>query len=156
MGLLSMTTTSEVATASDDALTVAEVYWRPGCPYCSALRRDLTRLKVPVRWHNIWEDPEARQFVRGVNAGDETVPTVRVGSTTLTNPGATQVAALAGVKAEQALPSIRGAQWVLSWGPAAVLVIASGFVALGGHVGMSWGLDGLAAAAWWVTRRLRR
>ena len=156
-----------MTTAPDVALAAADVYWRPGCPYCSALRSDLTRLKVPVRWHNIWEDPEARAFVRSVNAGNETVPTVRIGSRTLTNPGAKQVAALVGVKAEQvtppgevpadqALPSARGAQRVLSWVPTAGLVITSGFVARGGHAGPSWALDGLAVAAWWVTRRLRR
>ena len=120
-----------------------------------------------MRWHNIWEDPDAREFVRSANAGNETVPTVRVGSRTLTNPGARQVAALVGVKAEQvapsggvqaghAPPSTRGAQRVLSWVPTAGLVIASEFVAQGGHLGVSWALDGLAVAAWWVTRRLRR
>lgn len=162
-----MSTTPEVTTTPDVALTAADVYWRPGCPYCSALRSDLSRLEVPVRWHNIWEDPDARQFVRSVNAGNETVPTVRVGSRTLTNPGAKQVAALVGVKAEQvtpadgvqadqALPSARGAQRVLSWVPTGGLIIAGVLVAQGGHAGVSWGLGGLAGAAWWVTRRLRR
>lgn len=133
-----MSTTPELTTDPDVAQSVADVYWRPGCPYCSALRSDLTRLKVPVRWHNIWEDPEARQFVRSVNAGNETVPTVRVGSRTLTNPPARHVAALVGVKAEQvvppggvqadqAIPSTRGAQWILSWARTAGLVITSRF-----------------------------
>lgn len=65
---------------------VAEVFWRPGCRYCSALWRDLSRQGAPTSWHNIWADEQASQFVRSVNRGSETVPTVRVGSQTLTNP----------------------------------------------------------------------
>jgi glutaredoxin-like protein len=75
---------------------VAEVYWRPGCPYCAALRRGLARRGVPSRWHDIWRDDDARRFVRAVNGGCETVPTVRVGQTTLINPSAARVAALLG------------------------------------------------------------
>jgi len=67
---------------------------RPGCPYCSALRRDLSWRGVPSRWHNIWDDQAAREFVRSANFGSETVPTVRIGSATLTNPRGMQVAAL--------------------------------------------------------------
>lgn len=151
-----MSTTPEVCTTPDVVRRVADVYWRPGCPYCSALRSDLSRLGVPARWHNIWEDPDAAQFVRSVNAGNETVPTVRVGSATLTNPRAVQVASLVGVTVEESPPSTPGPRWVLSWLPTAALVIASGTVAQGGHAGLSWTLDGLAVAAWWVTRRLRR
>ena len=151
-----MSTTPEVCTTPDVVRPVADVYWRPGCPYCSALRSDLSRLGVPARWHNIWEDPDAAQFVRSVNAGNETVPTVRVGSATLTNPRAVQVASLVGVTVEESPPSTPGPRWVLSWLPTAALVIASGTVAQGGHAGLSWTLDGLAVAAWWVTRRLRR
>jgi mycoredoxin len=94
-----MSTSPEVSTPAEVVVEVADVYWRPGCPYCSALRHDLTRLKAPTRWHNIWDDPDARQFVRSVNAGNETVPTVRVGSITLTNPPAERVAMLVGVNA---------------------------------------------------------
>ena len=151
-----MSTSPEVFTTANVVVQVADVYWRPGCPYCAALRRDLSRLKVPTRWHNIWDDPAASQFVRSVNAGNETVPTVRVGSTTLTNPRAEQVATLVGVQADLRPQSTRGGRWVLSWVPTAVLVIVSEFVAQGGHAGVGWALDGLAVAAWWVTRRLRR
>ena len=112
-----MTTTPEATAAPEVVLTVADVYWRPGCPYCSALRHDLTRLKVPVRWHNIWDDPDARQFVRSVNAGNETVPTVRVGSITLTNPPAERVAVLVGVKAEPPPKSPRRGRSALSGVP---------------------------------------
>lgn len=110
-----MSTTPEGCTTPDVVRSVADVYWRPGCPYCSALRRDLSRLGVPARWHNIWEDPDAAQFVRSVNAGNETVPTVRVGSATITNPRAVQVASLVGVTVEESPPSTPGARWVPSW-----------------------------------------
>jgi mycoredoxin len=35
---------------------------------------------------NIWKEPAAAAFVRGVNNGDETVPTVVVAGSALTNP----------------------------------------------------------------------
>jgi mycoredoxin len=54
-----------------------EVFWRPGCPFCMKLRATLALRNVKVRWINIWEDDEARQFVREANGGNETVPTVR-------------------------------------------------------------------------------
>lgn len=73
-----------------------EVFWRPGCPYCRRLRRDMDRLGVPADWRNIREDDLARDVVRRANAGDETVPTVRVGQRMLTNPSAELVASVAG------------------------------------------------------------
>lgn len=73
-----------------------EIYWRPGCPYCSSLRRQPKRWGVVASWRNIWEDEKAAEFVRSVNAGNETVPTVRVGAQTLTNPTGAQVAQLPG------------------------------------------------------------
>jgi mycoredoxin len=63
-----------------------EVFWRPGCPFCMKLRATLALRNVKVRWINIWEDDEARQFVREENGGNETVPTVRIGERVLTNP----------------------------------------------------------------------
>jgi len=35
---------------------------------------------------NIWDDPDAAAFVRSVANGNETVPTVTVGSTSMVNP----------------------------------------------------------------------
>lgn len=69
--------------AAPDAL---DVYWRPGCPFCSSLTRSLKRRKVPMRMHNIWEDPDAAAVVRAAAGGNETVPTVAIGGTTLVNP----------------------------------------------------------------------
>ncbi|MGB8859224.1 MAG: glutaredoxin domain-containing protein [Ilumatobacteraceae bacterium] len=76
----------------DDAHAV--VYWRPGCPFCAMLRAGLRLRRVPFREVNIWHDPEAAAFVRSVARGNETVPTVTVGSVSLVNPSAHEVADL--------------------------------------------------------------
>lgn len=67
------------------------VYWRPGCGFCSSLRRTLHDIGLPLDEHDIWQDPEAAAFVRSVNRGNETVPTVVVGGQVLTNPRPEQV-----------------------------------------------------------------
>jgi inosine-uridine nucleoside N-ribohydrolase len=46
---------------------------------------------VATEEHNIWTDPDAAAFVRSVNVGNETVPTVVIAGTTLVNPTARQV-----------------------------------------------------------------
>ena len=75
--------------------SLIEVYWRPGCRFCSGLRRGLRRAEVEATWRNIWSDELAREFVRSVNHGNETVPTVLVGGKVLTNPRPGQVVAAA-------------------------------------------------------------
>jgi glutaredoxin len=75
-----------------------EFYWRPGCPFCSRLRGDLQRVRLPVREINIWEDSLAAATVRSVAGGNETVPTVVIGDRAMVNPTATQV--LDAVRAE--------------------------------------------------------
>jgi glutaredoxin-like protein len=67
-------------------------YWRPGCPFCMTLERSLNRMKVPYTRHNIWENPAEAAFVRSVANGNETVPTVAIGSAALVNPSARHVA----------------------------------------------------------------
>lgn len=63
------------------------IYWRPGCAYCARLRRRLRRAGRRAIWVNIWQDEEAAAFVRSVNDGNETVPTVVMDDRTITNPG---------------------------------------------------------------------
>ena len=76
-----------MASAADDPGTsTLEVYWRPGCGYCDRLFRALRAAGITPITHNIWDDPEARQFVRSHNRGNETVPTVTLGGVTSTNP----------------------------------------------------------------------
>lgn len=74
---------------------VVEVYWRPGCPFCSTLLRPLRRSGLNFREINIWEDPEAAARVRSVADGNETVPTVFIGDRAMVNPTARQVIAAA-------------------------------------------------------------
>ncbi len=71
-----------------DAITV---YWRPGCGFCSGLLRSLERHDLTFSRVNIWEDPEAVEFVKSVANGNETVPTVRVGDVAMVNPSANDV-----------------------------------------------------------------
>lgn len=80
------------------------VYWRPACGFCAALRRQLDRLGLPYRAVNIWEDDEARAWVRSVADGNETVPTVRVADRALVNPSAAEVLALVGAAAPDLVP----------------------------------------------------
>ncbi len=75
-----------------------EVLWRAGCPFCSRLRRGLARAGIATVEHDIWADPEAAARVREVTGGDETVPTVLVGSRALVNPSVAGV--VAAVRAE--------------------------------------------------------
>lgn len=79
---------------SAEPITAVEFYWRPGCPFCIALRRRLSRRAIPIHPMNIWEDPDAAARVRAATGGDETVPTVFVGQRSLVNPSVGQVESL--------------------------------------------------------------
>jgi glutaredoxin len=67
-------------------------YWRPGCPFCTMLRRGLDKAGIPTVDHNIWDDPDAAAVVRSHANGNETVPTVVIGDVGLVNPNTRQVA----------------------------------------------------------------
>lgn len=62
------------------------IYWRPGCQYCMRLKSSLGKAGDQALWVNIWQDDEAATFVRSVNDGDETVPTVVIDGQAHTNP----------------------------------------------------------------------
>ena len=68
-----------------------EVYWRPDCPFCKRLDAGLRGSGIPIIEHNIWDDPADAAVVRSITNGNETVPTVLVGSVALVNPSARQV-----------------------------------------------------------------
>ncbi|HIT74427.1 MAG TPA: hypothetical protein IAA98_02455 [Candidatus Avipropionibacterium avicola] len=72
--------------ADGDWATPVVIHWRPGCMYCSALRARLGRTGRRATWVNIWKDPVGRDYVRSVNDGNETVPTVVIDGTAHTNP----------------------------------------------------------------------
>ena len=89
---------STAVTPSDDRPTPdITVFWRPGCPFCGSLFRQLEREGVEHRRVNIWDDPDAAATVRSIARGYETVPTVLVGRVGLVNPTVREIqAALAG------------------------------------------------------------
>jgi glutaredoxin-like protein len=72
-----------------------DFYWRPGCPFCMTLERSLDGLGLPLTKHNIWDNPADAAFVRSVASGNETVPTVQIGDTSLVNPSAKEVVSVA-------------------------------------------------------------
>ncbi|MGD9702905.1 MAG: glutaredoxin domain-containing protein [Ilumatobacteraceae bacterium] len=96
-------TDPQVAEASADGGEIT-VYWRPGCPFCSSLRRGLHRAELPFREVNIWDDATAAAFVRSVARGNETVPTVSIGKVTLVNPSARRVLEVASNETPALLP----------------------------------------------------
>ncbi|MEJ7833898.1 MAG: glutaredoxin domain-containing protein [Nocardioides sp.] len=62
------------------------IYWRQGCPFCVRLRAAVRRNRDRATWVDIWSDPDAAAYVRSVNDGDETVPTVVIDGVPHTNP----------------------------------------------------------------------
>ncbi|MFL3003112.1 MAG: glutaredoxin family protein [Candidatus Poriferisodalaceae bacterium] len=66
-------------------------FWRPGCGFCMALERQLAESDLAIQFRNIWEDPEAAEFVRTHAHGNEVVPTIQVGETVMVNPTAGDV-----------------------------------------------------------------
>jgi mycoredoxin len=60
-------------------------------PFCMMLRLALRRARVRAEWINIWDDPAAAAEVRNITGGDETVPTVVVGTRAMVNSSARQV-----------------------------------------------------------------
>ncbi|MDA2807063.1 glutaredoxin family protein [Nocardiopsis suaedae] len=64
----------------------AVLYWRPGCPFCYALRGGLRAAGVRLNEVDIWSDDGAAARVRAITGGDETVPTVVVGREEMVNP----------------------------------------------------------------------
>lgn len=81
-----------------------DLYWRPGCGFCVRLMRQLDRVGLPTTRHDIWDDPAAAEVVRSAANGNETVPTVIVGSMTMVNPSFEAVLAAVGVEAPSLLP----------------------------------------------------
>ncbi|MEZ5257593.1 MAG: glutaredoxin domain-containing protein [Ilumatobacteraceae bacterium] len=71
------------------------MYQRPGCGFCTMLRRNLQRAEIPYREVDIWDEPEAAAFVRSVANGCETVPTIAIGTVAMVNPSLDEVIAAA-------------------------------------------------------------
>jgi len=81
-----------------------DLYWRPGCGFCSILRRQLDKLGIERVEHDIWADPADAAVVRRHAGGNETVPTVVIGEIGLVNPSATAVVEVLAEHAPHLLP----------------------------------------------------
>ena len=86
-------TDNENNSGSTDEISAIEYYWRPGCPFCMMLTPKLEATNIPLDEHNIWDSPDAAAKVRSVADGNETVPTVVIGSVSLVNPSIEEVEA---------------------------------------------------------------
>jgi mycoredoxin len=77
-------------TPHEEALARADrgvaIYWRPGCGFCATLGARVRKHADRAAWVNIWEDDAGAAYVRSVNAGAETVPTVVIDGVPHTNP----------------------------------------------------------------------
>ncbi len=67
------------------------IYHRRGCPFCARMRLALAGRGKDAVWVDIWADPDAAAYVRSVNDGNETVPTVVIDGTAHTNPSPAKV-----------------------------------------------------------------
>lgn len=141
------------------------LYWRPGCPFCSGLKRRLRQLGVRTTEVNIWTDPAAAATLRSVAGGTETVPTVVIGQTALVNPTGSQVLEAVqrlapdaiGSRAESpSVPNRPPGPQLVAWAVVVAAVAASFLLDAYGHAAISWALDAVAVAAYLGVRRLRR
>jgi glutaredoxin len=73
------------------AASQIELYWRPGCGFCSMLQRKLDQLGIVRVERNIWDNADDAATVRRHANGNETVPTVVIGDTGFVNPSAGQL-----------------------------------------------------------------
>lgn len=90
--------------ADDAAPTRIDFYWRPGCGFCSMLRRRLDKYGIERVEHNIWDQPADAAIVRQHANGNETVPTVVVGDRGFVNPSAGELIAFLSVEHPDLLP----------------------------------------------------
>jgi glutaredoxin len=72
---------------TEDTGRLPIVYWRRMCGYSERLLTALDAAGIDVELRDIWDDPQDAAFVRSVNDGNETVPTVVLpDGRTVTNP----------------------------------------------------------------------
>ena len=81
-----------------------DFYWRPGCGFCSSLKRGLDKLGVERVEHNIWDSKADAAIVRKYANGNEVVPTVVIGDRGLVNPSAGELLAFLANNAPHLLP----------------------------------------------------
>lgn len=88
---LAYVSATEAAAPAEQGRVVA--YVRPGCVFCNRLIRATRSVRDQIVWVDIWSDDEAAAFVRSVNQGNETVPTVVISGHAQTNPDPSRVLA---------------------------------------------------------------
>lgn len=92
------------------------LYTRPGCAFCTSLRRKLRRSGLPVHEIDIWQDGAAAEVVRAAAGGNETVPTVVVGDATLVNPSYRQALDVVRQFAPESVPELADQSgWGRAW-----------------------------------------
>lgn len=89
---------------STETASRIDLYWRPGCGFCSSLRRQLDRLGIERVEHDIWADPHDAAIVRSHANGNETVPTVVIGEVGMVNPSPRDLVAYLAAEAPHLLP----------------------------------------------------
>lgn len=68
------------------------VYGRPGCPRVSPVRTFLKNSEIEYTYIDIYQDNEARERVRSINGGNESVPTIVFSDgSTLTEPSSAEL-----------------------------------------------------------------
>lgn len=140
--------------ASEPAL---DVFWRPGCGYCTSLRVALAEAGITARWHDIWADPDSAAFVRGVAGGNETVPTVVVADRVLVAPRPRQL--IEELRTSRPDLEIDRRQWppmrIAQWTGVPLVLVAAEMLARGGFVFASWLAYAVVAALYLGLRRAR-
>jgi glutaredoxin len=53
-----------------------EIFTKPDCPYCRALKRKLEHDRTPYVEHNAQDDPQALRRMMDLNGGKRNVPTI--------------------------------------------------------------------------------
>ena len=69
------------------------IYWRPLCGFCQRLLEALEVAGIRATLRNLWDAPAAAAYVRSVNDGAQTEPTVVVDGIVYTNPPPDQLVA---------------------------------------------------------------
>ena len=91
--------------SAPDTPSHVDLYWRPGCGFCTSLKRQLDKMGLELTEHNIWDDADAARTVRLHANGHETVPTVVIGDMGLVNPRARDVLAVLDAEAPHLIPA---------------------------------------------------
>lgn len=91
-------------TSDSQSPSQIDLYWRPGCGFCSSLRNQLDNLGIERIEHNIWDEPDKAAIVREHANGNETVPTVVVGGVGMVNPSPGELSTHLAANAPHLLP----------------------------------------------------